>query len=385
MEIKAAVLYEKGDRFNFTTVKMDDDPREDEVLVKIHACSICHSDGYCRADGATVNFPAILGHEGAGIVEKVGSKVTKVKAGDHVALTIPHCGECEYCMRGDYLCCPNLFNPLQLGRLDGTPRIRDAMGNAVSTFMGQGSFSEYVMCFESCCVKVDNDIPFDIVAPLGCGFSTGAGTVLNFLKPSPEDSIAVYGSGSCGMAAIMGAKLAGCKTIIAVDVVDSKLEIAKELGATHVINSEALQKARGYCAEVTGPQAFITPVVYPLSEEIKRITNGRGVKFSVVTVPCQDVITTAIYATAKRGECTLIASMPTFEVPLPYIQQSSIKVSSCAMGLGNKYEFFPYLLKKYKEGKFPIDRLLKHYKFDEIEQAFADMESGRAIKPVMEW
>lgn len=384
MKMKAAVIDQPGSRFQFAEVDVDDMPREDEVLVKIYACSICHSDEYCREEGVAVHLPAILGHEGAGIVKKAGSGVTDLKPGDHVALTVPHCGTCEFCKKGDYLSCPNAF-PMQFGRPDGTPRVRDSSGKALGTFMGQGGFAEYVLCHKSSCVKVDPEIPFDIVAPVGCGFSTGAGTVLNYLRAGKEDTVAVFGCGSTGMASVMGAKLAGCKKIIAVDVVEEKLEMAKELGATHVINSKRLQEKEGYSVEVTGPEAFHTPVKYPLVEEIKKITNGKGVNFSIVTAPLQQVVTLAIFALAKHGECCVTASMPTGEIPFAFMQAGSMKVSSCAMGLGNKYEFFPYLLQKYKEGEFPIDKLLAHYKFEDLEQAFCDMAEGTAIKPVLEW
>lgn len=255
----------------------------------------------------------------------------------------------------------------------------------LGSYFGQSSFCEYALTYENSVVKVDDDLPFDIVAPVGCGFSTGSGTVLNYLKVQPENTIAVFGCGSTGFASIMGAKLAGCKTIIAVGRSDEKLALAKELGATHTINSKRLEAEKGFRVEVTGPEAIITPFIYPLVEEIKAITGGKGVDYSVVTAPVQEVVTPAIYALAKYGECCVTASMPEMVVPAQFMQGMNCKVSSCGMGTANKYEFLPYLLKSYKEGKYPIDRLLKHYKFEEIEQAFADMEHGVAIKPVLSW
>ncbi|MDO5411009.1 MAG: NAD(P)-dependent alcohol dehydrogenase [Lachnospiraceae bacterium] len=382
MKMKAAVIHKPGDRFIFETVEIDDEPREDEVLVRIYACSICHTDELVRQTGATVKLPAILGHEGAGVVEKAGSQVTEFEPGDKVVLTVPHCGTCEACRKGQYLSCENGFN-MYFGRKDGTPRIRDKAGRAVGHLMGQGGFAELVLCHKSSCVKIDKDVPFAAAAPVGCGFSTGSGTVLNFLKPVCEDAIAVYGVGSVGMAAVMGAKLAGCKTIIAIDCYDKKLELARELGATHTINSMRLEEEKGYSVEVSGPEAFITPRKYSLAEEVKRITNGQGVKFAVVTAPSHKVVTAAIYSCANGGECCVPASISPGEIPYQYMQTKNLRVSSCGMGFADKYKFFPYLLSEYKNGNYPIDRLLSYYQFDDIEQAFEDMEKGRAIKPVL--
>lgn len=383
MKARAAITYKPGDRYVIDEVELDE-LRDDEVLAKLYACSVCHSDEYSRSAGVGVILPAILGHEGAGIVEKIGSGVTMVKPGDHVAVTAPHCGKCKACLNEDYLNCENLFS-MQLGRADRTPRARDKNGVGLNSYFGQSSFCEYSLCFETNCVKVDDDIPFDVVAPVGCGFSTGSGTVLNYLKATKDNTIAVFGVGSTGFAAIMGAKLAGCKTIIAVGRNDEKLALAEELGATHIINSKTLEQEHGHCIENTGPTAFMMPYIYPVAEEIKRITDGCGVDFAVVTAPSKAVITPSIFSLAKYGESCITASLPSAEIPIQYMQAMNIKVSSCGMGTANKYKLLPYLLECYKEGRYPIDKLLTHYSFDNIEQAFEDMENGRAIKPVLSW
>lgn len=383
MKSKAAILYDLNSKFVLDTIDIDN-PRADEVLVKVEYCSICHTDQYVRETGNTVNMPAILGHEGAGIVEKVGTNVSNFKPGDRVAVTVPHCGYCNACKQGNYLACENNFG-MYFGRPDGVPRYKDKNGTALGHLMGQGAFSEYMLVYESSCVKIEDDIPFDIAAPIGCGFSTGTGTVLNFLKPRATDSIAVFGCGSTGSASIMGAKLAGCHTIIAVGRNDEKLATAKQLGATHVINSQTLEEEKGYCVEVTGPAAVFSPVSYPLVDEIKRITEGKGVNFSIVTAPVQKIVTPAIFSLASGGECCVTASMSVGEVPLQFMQGKNIKVSSCGMGCANKYTFFSYLLGEYKKGNYPLDKLLVHYSFKDIEQAFEDMESGKSIKPILHW
>lgn len=383
MKCKAAILYELNKPFVIDTVEIDD-PQEGEVRVKIEACSICHTDQYVRETGATVNMPAVLGHEGAGVIEKVGPGVKNFKVGDRVALTVPHCGHCPACRRGEYLSCENNFS-MYFGRPDGRPRLRDKNGTPLGHLMGQGSFAEYVVVYESSCIPLDDDISFETAAPVGCGFSTGSGTVLNFLKPHATDSIAVFGCGSTGFASIMGAKLAGCHEIIAIGRSDEKLAIAKELGATHVINSKKLEEEQGYTVEVTGPEAVFSPVRYPLVDAIKALTKGKGVNFSVVTAPVQKVITPAIFSLASGGECCVTASLPEGVVPFQFMQGGNIRISSCGMGCANKYVFFPYLLEEFKKGNYPIDKLEVSYSFDNIEQAFADMESGKSIKPVLHW
>ncbi|MDO5411008.1 MAG: alcohol dehydrogenase catalytic domain-containing protein [Lachnospiraceae bacterium] len=384
MKFKAAVIYKPGDPFEFQEVEMDDEPRDDEVLVKIHASSICHSDEYVRSAGVAIKLPAILGHEGAGVVQKVGSKVTKVKPGDHVIMTTPHCGECENCKKGKYTACVHGYE-LQFGRKDKTARIRDKNGNPLGQMMGQGSFGEYTMVFESSCVKVDPEIPFDIVAPVGCGFTTGTGTVLNYLKPKPDDVVAVYGLGSTGTASLMGAVLAGCKTIIAVSRSDKKLELAKKLGATHLINRTKIEEEKGHQYEVSGPEGFLEPIKYPVTDAVKDCTGGRGVDYAIVTAPVDEVAIPAIKSLATYGECCITASLYTVEAPTQRMQAMNTKISSCGMGDANKYEFFPYILEQYKKGNYPIDLLLTHYSFEDINQAFRDMEDGIAVKPVMEW
>ncbi len=378
MKLNAFITKEQGGGFSLEPVEFNE-PKENEVLVRIYASSICHTDEYVRSMGMGTQFPAILGHEGTGIVEKIGSKVTLVKPGDHVALTIPHCGECEFCKRGEYTRCENIF-----GLVVGRDHARDMEGNRLDTLMMQGSFAEYAMVYETSCVVIDEDIPFDIAAPVGCGFGTGAGTVLNYLKPTRHDTIAIFGCGATGFASLCAAKIAGCRTIIAVGRSDEKLALAKECGATHVINSKRLQEEKGYSVELTGFVAGAT-CSYPLVDEIMAMTEGKGVDYAVVTAPVQEVITPAIFALARGGECCISAALDEIVVPLQHLQNKNLKVSSCGMGAANKYEFFPYLLKCYRDGLFPIDKLITHYKFEDIQQALDDMNDGKVIKPVLQW
>lgn len=386
-DVKVGLIYKANDPIIWETVELDDDCRDDEVLVKVYASSICHSDEFVRHDGVCYDPPVILGHEGAGIVEKVGAKVTSVKPGDHVVMTVPHCGHCDMCKQGYYNACENSF-AMHFGRFDGTPRFRNKKGESLKQMMGQGSFSEYTMVFESSCIKIDDDIPFDIAAPVGCGFTTGSGTIINYLKPDKDDSVVVYGVGATGIASIMGAKLMGVKKIIAVSRSDEKLALAKELGATELINRTKVEaEAGGHVIKCEGPEAFITPFIYPVNEAVKKSTDGKGADYAIVTAPVEEVAIPAMQAVAKFGECCITASIAGGEIPIPIQQMQSFntKMSSCGMGAANPLKFTPYLLGEWKKGNYPIDRVLKHYKFADVNQAFHDMEEGIAIKPVMEW
>ena len=236
MKIKAAVIHNAGDRFNIEEVDLAE-PRENEVLVKIVACGVCHTDESERS-GRMTPFPVVLGHEGAGIIEKVGSGVTGFEVGDHVTMSYPSDCECEmckrrknyYCIRGNELTFKGHFK-------DGYSPLSQN-GERLNNFFGQSSFAEYAVCDINNVVKVDKSVPLKFIGPMGCGIETGAGAVLNHCKPEPGDTIVVFGTGGVGLSAIMAAKVAQCKTIIAVDVFDNRLEFAKELGATHTINSK---------------------------------------------------------------------------------------------------------------------------------------------------
>lgn len=258
LKIKAAVLHEQGGEFKFEEVELGE-PKVDEVLIKIVASGICHTDAVARDLGLSP-FPIVLGHEGAGIVEKVGSSVTTVQPGDHVVLTVAYCGHCENCLTGHPTTCVESTKLNFGGKMaDDTHRIHQNE-QGVSTFFGQSSFGTYAVANKNNVVKVDRDVDLALLGPLGCGIQTGAGTILSYFKPEFGSTIAIYGAGAVGLSGIMAAKIAGCKTIIAVDLHENRLELAKELGATHVIN--------GKTSDVV--------------KEIKEITNG-GTHYALET------------------------------------------------------------------------------------------------------
>jgi aryl-alcohol dehydrogenase len=363
--ITAAVAREHKAPLTIEQLELDD-PRHDEVRVKLVATGVCHTDAIARDGIYPTPLPAVLGHEGAGVVEAIGSSITTVRPGDHVLMSAAYCTHCQQCRAGRVAYCENLFAQDFGGRRsDGTTGLTDADGNAVSShFFGQSAFSSFANVVESSIIPVDKDAPLHLLAPLGCGMQTGAGAVLNELRPHVGSTFAVTGAGAVGLAALMAARIAGCTTIIAVDVHDSRLELAGELGATHTINSR------------TGD----------LTEELMSATRGKGVDYIVDTTARPGVLTAAAAALAIRGTLALVgAAAPGTTVPFE-IGQSLVKgwtFTTIVQGSAVPQVFIPRLVELYEQGRFPIDKLIQHYPLAEINEAFAASESGAVVKPVV--
>lgn len=238
MEITAAVAREHNHPLVIENDIELDELHANEARVRLVATGICHTDAVVRDGIYPTPLPAVLGHEGAGIVEAIGAEVKNVKVGDHVILGAAYCGTCTQCRSGNPAYCLNVFDEDFGGhRRDGSTALSKNGEKISSHFFGQSSFATYSNVVQESLIVVDKEAPLELLGPLGCGLNTGAGAVLNELNPDPGTSLAVFGTGAVGSAAIMAAKVAGCTTIIALDIHDSRLELAKELGATHVINS----------------------------------------------------------------------------------------------------------------------------------------------------
>jgi aryl-alcohol dehydrogenase len=340
-------------------------PKATEVLVKTIACGVCHTDAAALHSFIPVTLPVILGHEGVGIVEETGSDVTTLKKGDRVIMSFPSCGKCDYCHDGHPYACDNLNTLFFDGTFnDGTKRF-SVNGTDVSSFFGQGSFADHVVIDARNAVKVDIDTDDDLanLCSLGCGVQTGAGAVLNRIKPEKGTSIAVFGCGGVGMSAIMAAAIAGCSIITGIDVTPSRLELAKELGATHVINSRE-----------TDPVA-----------EIKRITGG-GAHNSVESSGVANVTLQALGCLRREGTAVLLSvtGQETIRLPLEaYILNPSVTLTGLSEGASNPQTFIPELVRYYKEGRLPVNKLVKFYDFKDIEKAFEDSHTGITIKPVL--
>ncbi|MBF1991935.1 NAD(P)-dependent alcohol dehydrogenase [Staphylococcus schleiferi] len=363
MLVKSAVVNAVGKDYEFETLELQD-MQKDEVIVKVVASGICHSDEAIRIGEAEIPLPAVLGHEGAGIIVKVGEAAKNFKVGNHVLMTYNICGECMQCKSGHPSSC-KFWAALNMSgtRLDGSYVFKKQDGTPVSNFFTQSAFSTYTLTNYKNLVKIDDNIDLRLVAPLGCGFLTGAGTVVNGLKPQSGDSIAVFGTGAVGLAALMLAKAQGCTTVIAIDIHDYRLQIAKELGATHVINSSK----EDICSAV------------------KRITQDKGVKFSVDTTGVRDIMKSSIEILSAQGIAAPVAVTPkTIDInPFLDLVLQNKTIKGVLMGDAIAQIEIPQLIALYQQGKFNFDRLIQYYKFEEINQASLDSNTGKVIKPVL--
>jgi aryl-alcohol dehydrogenase len=365
MNIRAAVLRTSGAPLQIEDVLLEA-PRPTEVRVRVVATGVCHTDMVVRDQLFPTPLPIILGHEGAGVVDAVGSAVTTVQPGDHVVMTYMSCGLCLPCETGHPAHCTHM-HPLNFGggRLDGSSSAC-ACGNDHAIhdhFFGQSSFSTYTIANERNVVKVAKQAPLELLGPLGCGIQTGAGSVLNALKVEAGSSFAAFGAGAVGLAAVMAAKVAGATTIIAVDVTPSRLELALELGATHVINSREED-----------------PV-----QRIQAITQG-GVNYSLECSGRSEVLRQAIDALTTLGTCGIVGATKMGTEVAFNINDVMIpgkRIMGIVQGDVVANAFIPKLVDLYLQGRFPFDKLCKFYEFDEVNQAMADSERGVTIKPIL--
>jgi aryl-alcohol dehydrogenase len=363
MKIQAAVVREKSGPFALETLWLDE-PRPDEVLVRIVGAGVCHTDLVCRDQYFPVPLPCVFGHEGSGVVEKVGAAVAKVAPGDHVVLSFRSCGTCASCKQGRPGYCLQLYGYNFAGaRPDGSLCHRDATGHVHGAFFAQSSFATYALAHESNTVKVPREAPLEILGPLGCGIQTGAGAVMNALHPIPGSSIAIFGCGSVGLSAVLGAVLSGCATIVAVDLIDARLELARELGATHTVN----------------------PRDRPDAVQAVHEASGGGVLYSLECTGLPGVVRQAVDSLALTGVCGLIGVAPLGTEAA--LDMNSILFGRTVRGIieGDSVPdlFIPRMVELHRQGRFPFDRLLTRYGLADVQRAVADTEQGRVVKAVL--
>jgi aryl-alcohol dehydrogenase len=362
MRVTAAVVEEKSGSFTLDTLELDS-PRPDEVLVKVAATGICHTDLHARDGYFPMPYPAVYGHEGAGVIAAVGSAVERLEIGDHVVISFPWCGTCEHCREDRRSYCQRGSELKSRGtRADGsTTMTRD--GTPVhASFFQQSSFATYALAPARDAVKVRRDLPIELLGPLACGIQTGAGAVLNVMLPEPGKSFAVFGAGSVGLAGLMAAKVAGCDPIIAIDIRGNRLALARTLGATHTIDN-------------AGEDAVAA---------IRRITGG-GAHFTLETSALPPVFRQAVDCLLTRGICVLVGSARrgtevSFEMST---LQAGRTVRGAIQGDSRPDQFIPHLVDLFAADRFPLDRLVKFYDFAAINQAAADAVNGITIKPVL--
>jgi S-(hydroxymethyl)glutathione dehydrogenase/alcohol dehydrogenase len=363
MQTKAAVFYEPNVPFSIETLDLEP-PRAGEVLVKVAAVGVCHSDWHLMTGATKHPVPVVPGHEGAGIVEAVGPGVTRVAPGDHVALNwAPNCGRCFYCLNDRPSLCEAYVGPLWAGTMmDGSTRL-SKNGQPVYHFSALACFAERCVVPQECCVPFVKTVPLAVAALIGCAVTTGVGAVLNTARVKPGSSVAVFGAGGVGLSIIMGARLAGASRIIAVDRTPAKLDLARTFGATDAL--------------LAGPES---------TEGIKALTSGRGADyvFEAIGIPA---VQEQCLAAARPGGVVVLAGISPMgsgtNLPGAIITRQEKTIMGTYYGSANTARDFPLYADLFLGDQLPLDRLVsKTYPLEQINEAYADMlagEMGRGV------
>ena len=363
MKIKAAVATGPGEPFQLRTVDLDD-PRDDEILVRVAGVGVCHTDLVFQGAGLIAG-PVVLGHEGAGIVERVGASITKVSPGDRVAISFRSCGACPRCDRGDPAYCHTMPQLNYTGArpdgatalsLDGTP-----IG---SNFFGQSSFATHVLTYERNVVKAPLDIRLETLGVIGCGVQTGAGGVMRSLACEAGSTLLITGGGPVGLSAVMGAKIQGCQTIILVEPHASRRALALEFGATHVID----------------------PAVEPDLAAAVRAIIPIGVDYALDTTGLPAVHSAVMAAMAPKGVFGLVGVAPP-GAALPGEVNAAMSLGLTVKGIiegdSDPDTFLPILMEHHRRGELPFDRMITTFPFDKINEAIAAQHRGECVKIVL--
>ncbi|MDE2818610.1 MAG: Zn-dependent alcohol dehydrogenase [Chloroflexota bacterium] len=364
MQMQAAILNKANTPFSIETVELEV-PKTGEVLIKMAAAGVCHSDWHVVEGLSYFPMPIICGHEGAGIVEAVGAGVARLSPGDHVTLSFrANCGSCFYCQNNKPNLCEVYTPVLRSGLLkDGSSRI-SRNGEPVHIMTGLGCFAEYVVIPEEACVPVRADVPLEIAALVGCAVSTGVGAAMYTADVRPGQSVAVYGAGGVGLNIIMGAVLCGADPIIAIDANSSKMEIAREFGATHTLYSD--DSAVG---------------------QIQALTHGRGADHVFESVGLTSLQEAAFDATRPGGTLTLVGLTPVgsgTNLPGAVITRTEKVIRGSFYGSVLPQRDFPMFLDLYRNGKLMLDELVtRRYRLEEINEAYQDMLTGEVARGII--
>jgi S-(hydroxymethyl)glutathione dehydrogenase / alcohol dehydrogenase len=359
--VKAAVMRAYNEPLSIEEIELHP-PREDEVLVKVTAAGVCHSDLSVIECKIPIPPPAVLGHEGAGIVEEVGSGVSDLKPGDHVLLAwVQNCGKCHYCRAGKTHLCPT---GLEMG-ISGQDNVFEKDGIPIGKMAGVGCFAEKTVVRATAAIKIRDDVPLDRACLVGCGVMTGVGAAINTVRIEPGDTVAVFGCGGVGLNVIQGAALCGASTIVAVDLLDSKLEQAKLFGATHTVNGKTTDAV----------------------EAIKAATGGLGVDYAFEVIGAPAVIAQA-FNSVKRGGAAVVVGVPGFDqqvsvpgIALPLEEKSLV---GSLYGSANLNRDMPRMIDLYMHKKLKIDELISRtIKLEQINEAFDAMKAGEVNRSVI--
>ncbi len=361
MKVTAAVARERGRPLSLEDIELDD-PREDEILVRMVACGVCHTDAKARDGYGSVVFPLVLGHEGAGTIVEVGPRVRDLAPGDHVLLVSDFCGRCVRCRAGQTAYCDeSALRTFGAIRPDGSTRARKGDEPVRASFFGQSAFATHALASERNALKVGVGVPLELFAATTCGMVTGAGAVLDVLPVGPGRSIAVLGTGTVGLAAIMAARAAGASKIVAVDQKQSRLEHALALGATHAINSGT---------------------THDVAHSLRAIT-GRGCDAILDTTGAGDLQRAAVGALDVLGQLGIVGGGGEPGVPLGSLMIGGKSVRGIIQGDASGTLGLQRLLELHEAGVFPFERLVRTYPFERVNDALEDSLNGETVKPVL--
>ncbi|WP_377323333.1 NAD(P)-dependent alcohol dehydrogenase [Pimelobacter simplex] len=365
MRTTAYLVEEPGGDFVVADVELEE-PRDDEVLVRIVATGLCHTDLTVPTMLPQEMLPTVVGHEGTGVVEKVGAAVSGIEVGDHVVLSFRSCRECGPCRAGDVGYCEQslLLNYMGM-RADGSTTMKRGDQTVFGSFFGQSSLARHALAYADNCVVVDKSLDLTRLAPFACGFQTGAGTVLNVLDATPDRPIVVFGAGAVGLAAVAAARGAGVETVVAVDPVAARRALAEEYGAHAVDPGD----------EAAGP----------VEEQVKALTGG-GAAYAIDTTAIPAVVLQAQRSLRSRGMLVALGlGAPEYTIDAIDLLQSGKIVRSSIEGEADPLVTIPELIALREAGRFDVDHLVTTYPFEKIADAVADSRSGAVVKPVLVW
>jgi S-(hydroxymethyl)glutathione dehydrogenase/alcohol dehydrogenase len=356
--MKAAVLYQRREPMVVEEIRLTE-PGPGEVELRLVASGVCHSDYSHWSRDTWSQLPLVLGHEGAGVVERVGPGVTRVKPGDHVILAFGmRCGECWFCTQGEpWLCTP-----------DHTPGTHMFKGDLpLNMFSYVATFAERTVVPERNCVKIREDAPLDVASLVACGVTTGIGAVVNTAHVEPGANVAVIGTGGVGLNVVQGAKLAGAARVIAIDLLDNKLEFAREFGATHLVNSSKED-----------------PVA-----AVQRLTGGRGADYAFEVIGIGTTIRQA-YDMVRKGGAAVVVGVAREDdevtFPAPLLMRSGKRILGCNYGSTTPYVDFPKIIDLYMEGRIKLNELIsRRYALDDINEAFRALHAGEVARGIVDY
>jgi NDMA-dependent alcohol dehydrogenase len=368
MRTRAAVIRKPGTPWEVTELELDE-PREGEVRIRFAASGMCHSDEHLRTGASIGRLPLVGGHEGAGVVEAVGPQVTRVKVGDHVVCSfIPACGTCRYCSTGRQNLCDQGAE-MVTGRLsDGTFRFHDDSGEDLGGFCMLGTFSQRAVVSQASCVRIDDDIPFDVAALVGCGVPTGWGTSVYAARVAAGDTVVIFGCGGVGINAVQGAAYAGARNLVVIDPVRFKRDKALEMGATHVFASA--EEAH---------------------EAVVDMTRGQLADHAIITVGelTADVVSQATAIVGKGAQVTVTSVGRTGEDHIRLAANGQVvgwqrRIQGHVFGMCNPLYDIPRLLDMYRQGRLKLDELItRRYSLDEINEGYRALDDGELIRGVI--